>query len=98
MTFDLVVGKSDPLLVKGFRLRGHNLLVNVDDADDEFVGQLTIAPKKFTLEQLKGRLSEKWSIPLDQIEFSSGNSLDSRAEYRFPEHHAITWPEEGLPQ
>jgi hypothetical protein len=98
VTFDLVVSKSDPQLVKGFRLRGHSLLVTVNDADDEFLGQLTIAPKKFTLDQLKGRLSEKWSIPLDQIEFSSSNSLDSRKEYRFPEHQVITWPEEGLPE
>jgi hypothetical protein len=97
VTIDLAISKSDPLLVKGFRLRGHNLIVNVDDADDEFLGQLTIAPKKFTLEQLKGRLHEKWNIPVDQIEFSSGSSLDPRAEYRFPEHHVITWPEEGLP-
>ena len=98
VTIDLVISKSDPLLVKSFRLRGHNLMVDVDDADDEFLGQLTIAPKKFTLEQLKGRLHEKWNIPLDQIEFSSGNSPDPRAEYRFPEHHVIIWPEEGLPE
>jgi hypothetical protein len=88
-----VVGKSDPLVVKSFRLRGHNLLV---DVSDEFLGQLTIAPKKFTLEQLKGRLSEKWNIPLGQIEFSSGNSADPQGEYRFPQNHAITWPEGGL--
>jgi hypothetical protein len=98
VTFDLVVGKSNPLLVKSFRSRGHNLMVNVDDTDDEFLGQLTIAPKKFTLEQLKGRLHEKWNIPLDQIQFSSANSLDHRAEYRLAEHHVITWPEEGFPE
>ncbi len=97
MTLDLTVAKSDPLLVKSARFRGHNLLVNEGDTDD-FLGQLTIAPKKFTLEQLKDRLHEKWSIPLDQIEFSSGNSLDPRAEYRFPEHHVISWPKEGLPK
>jgi hypothetical protein len=96
VTLDLTVAKADPLLVESVRLRGHNLLVDEGDTDD-FLGQLTIAPKKFTLEQLKGRVHDKWSVPLDQVEFSSRNSLDPRKEYRFPENHVITWPKKGLP-
>jgi len=97
VTFELAFDKSDPLVLNHFRFRGHDLLVGRDEDEDYFPEQLPIAPKKFTIERMKELLSEKWSIPVDQIALkSAGGPFDWRAEYRLPKNHEIAWPEDGL--
>jgi hypothetical protein len=97
VVFDLVLSKSHLATIKSVRLRGSELLVK-EDEKEVFPDRMTIALPKFTIEQLKRQLREKWNIPIDQIEFKSSNSIDLQAEYRFPENCVISWPAEGLRQ
>ena len=91
VSFEVVTRKSDPLLIKSLTLAGQELLAR--DDNDYFPGWKTISAPKFTVQQLKSKISEKWKIPDDQIEIQSGNGLDSKAEYRLPDGHVIKWPE-----
>ena len=95
VVFDLGIGKSDPARIKSVRLRGCELLAE-EGEDEYFPDDRTITLEKFTLDQLRSKLSEKWKIPSDQIEFNSGSALDFHGEYQFPKGHVIRWPEKGL--
>ena len=66
VSFEVATRKSDPLLIKSLTLAGQELLAR--DDDDYFLGWKTISTPKFTIQQLKSNIGEKWKIPDDQIQ------------------------------
>jgi hypothetical protein len=92
VAFDLVLGRSDPALLRSLSLKGYELLAK-DEADVVFPEQWwTVSLTKFTIRQLTARLSEKWSIPIAQIEINSSQGVDPETEYRLPKDYVIRWP------
>jgi hypothetical protein len=95
--FEMTVRKSDPPLVKSFKLRGCELLTESEEEEDFPKDVWKLSFVKFTIDRLKERLAEAWSVPVDQLEIKCAQKLDSKTEYRLPKNCSITWPEQGLP-
>jgi len=94
---EMTVKKSDPPVIRSFKLRGRELLIKSEEEDEESptdVWKLSFV--KFTMETLKKRLSEAWSIPPEQLTIKCDQKLDAKTEYRLPNGGSIVWPENGL--
>jgi hypothetical protein len=91
---DLVVRKSDPRSIKSVMLKGKELLTQEDEEDRFPERGWVLYFSKTTIDQLKDRLSEEWSIPIEQIELNSNaKGNDRKTEYRLPDGYMIKWPE-----
>lgn len=93
--FDVTVSKSDPSSIKSVILKGRELLTREDEEERFPERGWVVSFSKCTVNQLKERLSEKWSIPIEQIEMNFSEGNDRKAEYRLLEGHIIKWPEPG---
>jgi len=93
VAFDLAVRKSDPRLVKSLTVRGQELLTK--DVEGEVFPDRwwTVSLTTFTIDQLKSRLSEKWSIPVEQIEVNPSTGVNLKMQYRLPKGYIIRWPQ-----
>jgi len=91
--FDLEVKKSDPPQVKSLTLNGRDLLVKGEDDEELFDRAWKLSFVKFTVERLKTRLAEAWSIPLGQMQIKCDQKLPPETEYRLPKGFHIGWPE-----
>lgn len=96
VSFEVIVRKSDPPLIKSLSIEGNELLVKVDDDDDfsNFAWKLSLG--KFTLKRLGDRLAEVWSIPPAQVRIKCAQRGTDNAEFRLPKGYGIRWPENGL--
>jgi len=94
--FVMIVKKSDPPLVRSLKLRGCELLT-MSEEDEDFPSDVwKLSFVKFTIERLKRRLAEAWSIPPEQLKITCDQKLALGTEYRLPKGGSITWPEQGL--
>jgi hypothetical protein len=72
-------------------------LLTIDEDDEDFptdVWKLSFV--KFTVERLKLRLGEAWSIPVEQVKIVCDQKMDGKTEYRLPKGGSITWPDDGI--
>jgi hypothetical protein len=94
--FVMTVKKSDPPLVRSLKLRNCELLTMTEEDEDFPSDVWKLSFVKFTIERLKRRLAEAWSIPPEQLKITCEQKLDLGTEYRLPKGGSITWPEQGL--
>jgi uncharacterized protein YegP (UPF0339 family) len=94
--FVMTVKRSDPPIVKSLLLRGHELLT-IDEEEEDFSSDVwKLSFVKFTVERLRLRLAEAWSIPAEQVKITCDQKLDGKTEYRLPKGGSITWPDDGV--
>jgi hypothetical protein len=91
--FDLSVRNSAPPAIKSLTLNGLNLLKKDEEADESFNRAWKLSFVNFTIEELKERLADAWSIPVDRITIRCSQVIEPESEYRLPKGTSIRWPE-----
>jgi hypothetical protein len=91
--FELGVANSAPPLVKSLTLNGLNLLSNDDETEDEFNRVWKLSFVSFTIDELKERLVDAWSLPIEQVTINSTHKIKPESDYRLPKGISIRWPQ-----
>jgi hypothetical protein len=92
LKFTLAVKKADPPIVKSLQLGGRELLLKIDESEDLSDRMWKLSFVNFTIEELKHRLAQAWSIPVDRIEIVSRPKMDVKAKFRLPKDYSIGLP------
>jgi hypothetical protein len=74
------------------KLDGRELLLKADETEDFSDRVWKLSFVNFTVAELKHKLAEAWSIPLNRIEIVCSPKLDPKTELRLPKDHSIRRP------
>jgi len=89
---DIAVRRSDPPTVRSLKIGAASCLNDEPIGDEYLKSAWRLSFFAFTIEELRQRLAEEWSIPVAQLTINCSPRLNPRTKLRIQDGWGVTWP------